>query len=407
MKNNKVTDTHGASLVRSKRLLIIFTSVFLGCVLLFGIIFGTIALVKNSRSVMRYKGIYLNEGVSNYLCTSFKYDYIRSLNRMGIECYDTDAFWESDGEDGKTQGELLSERTEEYLKQVIVGSYLFDRNTRLSKDDKAVIDKAVTEVLEYRANSDVSYFNELAEDMGFTYRDFKTATEMLYKYEMAQKVIFGYDGASLSSGMFGAECDEYFESTYSRVKLMIIRTEGEYAIDPETGKEVYSEFDEDKKAQIQDTIGYIRTLIYNTENEVADVGMNELAFDSYIKDHFPTGTVNDAEGYYFSPVSSYSVEFALDAPEVVRKALSLDVGHYAEAEIDVGVCFIYRCPLEEGAYERISLAHFFSDFYERASDYLYICSLESYSEYVTVKDKYDKYAIIDKPYNQIFSVKFG
>ncbi len=393
---------------RSKKVFIIFTAAFLGAVLLVGIIFGTVGIVKNSCSVMKYKGIHVTEGVANYLATSYKYDFMSMLKRQGIDSYDSYYFWQSETKDGKTWGEILAESTEEYIKRVVIGSYLFDKNTRLSKDDKAVIEKAVSEVLQYRAYGDVNDFNEMAEKMGFTYRDFKSAAEILYKYEMAEAVIFGYDGSALSSGLFSAECDEYYESAYSRVKLMFIRTEGDYAIDPDTGKQVYSEFSEDRKAEIQGQIERIKTLIYNAENELMAEWMDEDLFDQYVSKEFGDWNPQaNREGYYFSYESSYSQEFALDAPKIVELALSMEVGDYAECEVDIGVCFIYKCELVDKAYQKDAFNHFFEDFYFNASDYLFSSSVDVYIPDVTVKEKYDADAIVLLPYNDDLTVKFG
>lgn len=408
MEKDKKTVGDIISFERSKKVFIIFTAAFLGMVLLVGIIFGIVSIVRNSGAVIKYNGVYVSEGVANYLVSSYKYDFMSTLIRQGVDCYDSSYFWQSEAEDGKTWGEILSENTEKYLKQVVVGSYLFDRNTRLSKDDKAVIEKAVNEVLEYRAGADVDTFNDMAEKMGFTYRDFKDAAEMLYKYEMAETVIFGYDGTSLSSGLFSAECDEYYESAYSRVKLMFIRTEGDYAIDPDTGKQVYSEFDDDRKAEIQNYIERIRTLIYNTEHELAAEWIDEELFDQYTSKEFGDWNPQaNRSGYYFSSESSYSREFALDSPELVKLALSMDVGDYAECEVDIGVCFIYKCDLVDGAYKNNALDHFFEDFYSCASSYLYSNSVNVYLPSVTVKETYNANAVVSIPYNSELAVKFG
>lgn len=408
MKKDVKTEETVLSSERSKRVFIIFSAAFLGIVLLVGIIFGAIGIARNNGSVMIYKGIYLKDGVASYLAASFKYDFMSTLKRSGVDCYDSDYFWQSETEDGKTWGEVLADNTEKYIQRVLVGSYLFDKNTRLTKEDKAVIDKAVNEVLEYRADSDVDTFNEMAERMGFTYRDFKKAAELLYKYEMAQTVIFGYDGASLSSGLFSEQCDAYFESAYSRVKLMFVRTEGEYATDPETNEQIYSEFDDDRKAEIQGLIEEIRTLINNTENDLTADGMSEDGFDWYVSEKFSDwNPKSNRDGYYFSSDSSYSREFALDASEVVKLALSIEEGQYAECEVDIGVCFIYKAELEPKAYEDDGLKHFFEDFYSCAADYVYSESVDVYLSDVKVKERYDKEAIIDIPYNQELSVKFG
>lgn len=406
MKKKDMGKALKTSAQRSKRLFILVSALFLSCVLTVGVIFGAVGIVKNNSSLMRYKGIYLNDGVANYLATSYKYDFMSALTRSGVECYDSPYFWESMSDEGVAWSEVLSENTEKYLKRVMIGSYLFDRNTRLNKNDKAVIEKAVAEVLEFRADGSVAKFNEMAADMGFTYRDFQKAAELMYKYEMAEAVIFGYDGSALESGNFSAECEDYFESAYSKVMLLIIRTDGELITDTETGKEVLSEYDDVTLAKVMADIERVRQLIYNAENDVFDEQMSEEAFAWYINE-YKTGTVNDTEGYYFSKDSSYSLEFAEDAPEVVSLALSTEIGHYAECELDIGVCFIYRCDLERNAYTRIGLSHFFEDFYVNASSYVYSKSLDAYLSDITVKEKYDRDAVVDMPYNFELSVKFG
>lgn len=407
-KDNKAASAR-SSAQRSKKAFMIFTSAFLGCVLIVGIVFGTIGIVKNKNAVMKYKGVYLSDGVANYLIASYKYDFMSSLAKNGEECYDTDIYWQSEAADGKTWGDVLAENTEKYLKSVIIGSYLFDKNTSLTKNDKAVIEKAVNEVLDYRADGNVERFNEIASDMGFTYRDFEKAAEMLYKYEMAQTVIFGYDGSALESGLFNEECNEYFEGAYSRVMLMFIRTDGELVTDPETGKEILSEYDDNTKAIVEEKIAYIRKLINNAENHPNEAveQMSEGAFMDYIAKDYPTGTINDTEGYYFSKDSSYSLEFAEGAPEVVSLALGMEEGHYAECAVDFGVCFIYKIPLEENAYSRILLTHFFSDFYAKAASYIYGESITAYLPDVTVKSRYDSSAVLTKPYNKQLPIKFG
>ena len=406
MKNNTKSKAPRTSQERSRRVFVIFSAAFLSVVLTVGLIFGVIGIARSTSSVMSYKGIYLSEGVSNYLTASYKYDFMSSLKRSGVDCYDSHYFWESEASDGKTWGDVLKENTESYLKRVLVGSYLFDRNTRLNSNDKSVIDKAISEVVEYRADGSIQRFNEIGEKMGFGYRDFVKAAELMYKYEMAQTVIFGYDGSALESGYFSAECDEYFEDNYAHVKLLIIRTDGELVTDSETGKEVISEYDEATRAKVLADIERIRKLIGNHNNDVGDEQMSEAAFDMYI-DKYKTGTVNDTEGYYFSQESSYSLEFAEDAPEVVRLSLATDIGYYDECELEFGVCFIYRCPLEDNAYTRIGIAHFFGDFYAKAASYVYTKSLDAYLDAVTVKNRYDRGAVVDKPYNHDLALKFG
>ncbi len=405
MKNKIKTSDNASSRERSKKILIKFGAVFMSCILLVGVIFGAVGIVKNTRAVMKYKGVYLTSGVANYLSALYKYDFMSALAGVGIESYDSEDFWQSETEDGEIWADILTDGVNTYLKRIVIGNYLFDRNTRLNSDDKAVIEKAVGEVIDYRLGG-MDNFNKLADEMGFTYRDFEKAVEMLYKYEMAEKVVFGYDGSALSGGGFEEECDEYFESAYSKVMLMFIRTDGEYYTDPETGKEEFSEYDDATKQTVAEEIAYIRMLTENANNQSGEQ-MNAELFRDYIVQDYPTGSANDTEGYYFSDESSYSLEFAQGAPEIVRLALTLEEGEYAECEVDFGVCFIYKCPLDERAYTRAMVAHFFADFYANASSYLYSKSLDTYITAVTVKNRYNSESVLTVPYSYELSVKFG
>lgn len=385
----------------SKKVLLIFTAVFLGCVLLVGIVFGTIAIVRNSTAVMKYKGVYLNEGVANYLAASYKYDFMSTLNKNGVECYDTESFWQRDAGDGRTYGDILKENTEKYLKSVLVSNYLFDRNTRLNKSDKAAIEKAISEVIEYRADGDVDRFNEIGESMGFNYRDFVKAAELLYKAQMAESVIFGFDGSALASGGFTSECEEYFQSSYSKVRLMIIRTDGELVTDSETGRQELLPYTDAEREAVLAKIDTIR-------ERIASGQMNRESFIWHIENEYPTGTVNDQTGYYFSSTSAYSQNFAKEgAPEVVKKALSMKVGEYGECEVDIGVCFIYKCELDPGAYSGYTVSHFFEDFYKNAAPYIYNQSVEVYLSDVKVKAKYNAANVVTQPYNKELLIKFG
>ena len=392
---------------RSKRLFKRFICTFLAILLLAGAIFGGIAVVRNYNAVIKYNGIYVNEGVANYLTSSYKYDFMVYVSNTGVECYDSDYFWLSEAEEGKTWGDVLTESAEQYVKKIVVGAYLFDKNTSLSSSDRDVIDQAVDEVLEYKADGDVDKFNEMSDAMGFTFKDFKKAAELLYKAEMAEKVIFGYDGSALSGGDFAPECQEYFETNYSRVKLLFIRTDGELGYDEEVGKVVISEYDETTRDKVVADIEDIRTYIYNLQNEIVGEQMTESAFNFYINRYPTTSEANDRRGYYFSDSSSYSLEFAEDAPEIVRLALTMKEGEYAEVELDFGVCFIYKCPVESSAYLSLELTHFFEDFYANASSYIYDISVDSYLSEVTVKDKYDADSVVSRPYNYELSVIFG
>ncbi len=386
--------------LKQKKIIIIFTSVFLGIVLLFGMTLGIISAINNAGALLKYKGKTMKSGVVNYLASSYKYDYIVELSRLGISAYDTERFWaKTDEKSGKTYGEILTEGTEEYIKSVLVGAYLFDKNTSLTSDDKEAIAADAELILTARANGSIDEFNSMSERSGFDYSDFKKALEFIYKAKKAKTVIFGYKGQALSTGNYISECDEFL-STYSHVKLLYIRTESRYTFDADTGERIIEDYTDEKRAEIAEKAEEIRQEIYNFENNTDDGSgqMNPDRFTDIIR-AYGNLTDNHADsGYYFSSTSEYTAQFIKEGgAEIVNKALSLDIGHYCEVVItdedledgdDSAVWFIYRYQYESGDYMDTDIDHFFGDFYSDAADFLYLSELNRYIADVTVADEF-------------------
>ena len=145
MENTKTvrkTDKNGHSLI--------FTviGVLIAAVIVLGIAVGAVIGVRNSRAVMRYEGVRLNEGELNYLLFSYKYDFLASFSEKdGVIVSNSQGFFEStEPESGRSYGELLNEWGTAYVKTVMVGAYLFDRYSSLDKNIKERLDSAVEEI---------------------------------------------------------------------------------------------------------------------------------------------------------------------------------------------------------------------------------------------------------------------
>ena len=59
----------------TKRILPIIICSFLALLLVFGIVLGTIALIKEMRSVVSYNGVRIDKGVASYLAATYKATY--------------------------------------------------------------------------------------------------------------------------------------------------------------------------------------------------------------------------------------------------------------------------------------------------------------------------------------------
>ena len=407
MKNN-VMQKNGKRF-KNNRFLITFICIFLTLVVIFTVVLGISSGVKKSKSAVIYKGQSMSVEVASFFASYYKYIYMTMLSRNGVQnVEDSPGFWNSEAEDGKTYLELLSQGTEEYIKQVVVGNYLYDRYGKLTSDDKDKISKAVDELLEYKADGDRKKFDELTEKYGFDYSSFSDAVTMLYKASSAQRMIYGSNGENIAN--FPDRADEYL-SQYSHVMLLFIRTkdkfvyengqrvkgdDGNYLLEPLTPEEI---------SDRERVISEIKTAI-SAIGSGEGVEMNAEMFNNYLQKYDEGDEDMRADGYYFCPSSSYTKEFSTVFKNIVDKSYSMTINSFSEISLDFGVCFIYKCEPTQGAYASGLSAACFSDFYSDASIFLFEKDLSELSAQVTVREKFSEINLLTLPYNYVYLPNF-
>lgn len=388
--------------MRKNKAIPIFIAAFLAAVLIFGAVLGVISITKSARAVVAYEGVTMDKGVAAFFLSRFKVEYL-ALLLAGGESYadDTEEFWSSEYKDGVTHGQRYVEMARKYLQEVVVAAYLFDRYSSLTSSDKEKIAKTVDEVLTYHADGDKEKFETEARQYGFDYDSFVEAAELLYKANRAFTVIYGSDGSRISSDP--AACEEYL-SEYSHVKLLFVRTEDKLTTDV-NGDEVIVPFDEEEKAERNRRLAEIRAALDALEND-ADGQMTPESFEHYLDEYGEGDSSMDAIGYYFHKNASATKEMAEEFPELVEQALSMEKGSYAEVEVSIGVCFIYKYDVTAGAYASDALEIWFSDFYSHAAVNMYIKSINALTPDAQIKEKFDELDALSIPRNTVFVPKF-
>ena len=403
--------------IDTKKVIPIVVISLLVIVMALGIVLGVISLVKEAGAVMSYGGVTVSPGVASYLISTYKTTHIelikRSLIGTGVQFMDTETFWaEKMLDSDMTYGEDLIQSTASYVKSVVVCAYLFDRVTSLTAADREAINTGIGEVLDIKADGSVTKFNEMAEPMGFTFDDFKEATELLYKAERAKVAIYGTDGANLTASSNVSLCEDYL-STMSHVKLLFIRTEDRFIYNEdgtrvtENGVDKLVPLPDEEKAERAADIALIKKMIENIKTGDGTV-MSPEAFDSwytYGESKYNDDPTNASHGYYFGDLSAYTAEFAKEYSTVVDEALSMDVGEYSMVETSTGVCFIYKYEPLNLAYTVTSLEHFFADFYADAATYHLMASVEDLKTEVAVKDSFNEIDPRNLKYNSIFKLR--
>ena len=390
--------------------LLIFVAAFASVVLIFGIVLGIMAGVKKAKTVVSFGGEGMDIEVASFFASQYKYSFMNMLSASGHKnVEDSPGFWNSDSGNGKTYGELLRENTREYIAQVLVTNHLFDKYSKLSSEQKKLISTAVEETVTYKAGGSIDAFNKAVSEFGFSYSSYKDATAMMYKAMFAKSLVCGEEGANLKDER---EIVEEYLAEYTHVKLLFIRTETTFELDTDGNRIVESdgtyatrELTESEKLERQELITEIRGYIDNAKNEENNA-MGAEMFDLYLENNDEGDRKSHDYGFYFHKNSDFSKAFANEYEDVVNTAYEMKVGDFGEAEVDFGVCFIYKYDVSYNDIENAAVKDCFLDFYSELSDVFFAEQVQELSKDVKFNGKFDEIDMILLPYNYDYNPVF-
>lgn len=374
------------------RFLTTFVGIFLAIVLVLSGVLVISLGVKNANAVVKYGNVTLDEGTVNYLISYYKLLYLEELNMSGIEAYDRDSFWASEVEDGKSYGEHFKESVREYIASVVAAADIYLTYATYTPDDKLSVALTCEEILKYKAEGDVSVFNDHAEKHSFDYNDFQNAAALLYKAQRAAIVLYGEDGENLENSP--EECEKYFD-TYSHVSLLFLRDETLIETDEESNVSLRDMTDEERVERI--------SLAEEIRAKITAGTMTPEEFENYLEKSDGDPVANEKE-YYFHESADATSKFAVEFPTIVDASLKMNIGEYIEVDTSAGICFIYKCENTEGAYAYEDNP-FFSDFYSDAALYLYSEVLSELAGEVNFKDAYGDIDALSIPMIEEFYIR--
>ena len=398
-----------------RKFLLIFVCIFVSILLVLGAVLGIASAIKKSRSVVSFKGITMDEEVASFFVTQYKYNFMSMLSASGVKnVEDTLGFWNKVSENEKTYGELLTAGAYEYIKQIMATNYIYDRYASLSKSDKAVISTAVEETLTYKAGGNENTFNKAVSEYGFSYSSYKTAVTMLYKATLAQTIVCGSKGENLENGSQSIKeyitVEEYL-SRFSHVKLLFIRTDTTFVLDNSGNRIKNSDgsyqlrnLTDEEKEQRQSLISEIRGHISAIGSGEAEMGAT--MFDYYLQNNDEGDPDMRSNGYYFNENSEYTQVFTSVYEDIVNTSYELQIGEFGEAEVDFGVCFIYKYETSESDLEKSTLEVCFRDFYSDLSGVFFDKLLADFTPHVEFSKKMDNVDVLKLPYNYIYLPAF-
>ena len=408
MKQEIKKDRKNGKMQRGQRLLWGFVCAFIAVVIVFGIVLGIVIGVQMAGAAAEYKGVTMDKKTAAYFASYYKYNFIASLKAKDVDAYDAPDFWHSKDEDGIAYGTYLVIGAKNYIADILVSNYYYNRYASLDGNAREKINEAVDAVMSRLGDS-----SEATETLAVCRTDkdsLKKAAEMLYKARYAKNEIYGTGGATLMG--YPEECERYL-AEYSRVKLLFIRTRDTFLLDSDGKRVVGSDGAYEMRDLTTQEIADREALFAKIDSEIAgyesgaNIQITEELFDGYLKAHGEGEKAKNTSGYYFSERSVYSAAFAEDVSlDIVKKSLEMDIGDYEKICTDFAVCYIYRCDVEKGAYSDTSDEGFFADFYSDAADFLFDELLENMREDVEFGEKLSEDDIVGIGYDSDIYVRF-
>ena len=228
---------------------------------------------------------------------------------------------------------------------------------------------------------------------------------MLYKAQMAQSIICGVDGSALKEE---EELVSEYLSEYSHVKLLFIRTETAFELDgdgnrkkDDNGNYIIRELTSKEKAEREILIAKLKGYV---DASGAEAAMNPTMFNSYLAEYDEGDTETHTYGYYLHSASAFSIVFAEKYPALAEKIsemgkVSGTEAKFGYAEVDTGVCFVYKYAASPSDLDESALSECFADFYTNLSSIFFERQVKALTPSVKFKSKFSKIDMVGLPYN--------
>ena len=382
------------------RFLVALIAIALALVLGIGGMYLLTLGIRGARAMLSRGEVSADIGTVNYLSAYYKMKYLNGFRIIGMNVEDNDEFWNSEIAEGVTYGEDFENKFDKYLRTLIIAADTYHTDHGYTTDDRIAVKYAVDTILAEYAEGSVSVFNSMSAKFGFDYNDFQNAVALLYKANGAMELIYGEGGKNIYE--FPEICAEHF-SEYSHVSLIFIRLDGTYLTDDEgnylydaDGEPAIRDLTEEEHDQRVEVSQELITMM--TEGEVsADRFMAYLEYNDGDGEY----RLND---YYFHRESKITSMFAENYSEVVAEALVMNVGEIRIANVEGGVCFIYRHANSTPDYESIDNP-FLADFNINASSHQYENTVAPFLGAVKTGKSYESFSALSVPELNDFYVR--
>ena len=341
----------------------------------------------------------INKSMYQYLLASFKTDIVTKFGFQDIE----EDFWSFPIDDKTTLLDYFTDMVNQNIMTLIISQQLFEEaGLTFTQDDEKAVEERYEEAV--KAAGGEKALSESLKSFNLTLEGLREIYNWEQKIVSVYEYNFGENGANLPTD---EEKEEYYNSYYTRVKLLTINTDQKVKTD-ENGMTV---FDEEKGGALKvDLTAEERQAKLELAAEIEEKLDSGTKFDAlmseYNEDKF--GEMTFADGYYLEinvaamyPQESIEPIFDMKPDEFIEVAEAAKATAVGDVELlDLSenygkIYFLKRYALIDGAYKEEMNYPFFAVLDD------VICSLKSVDLYKPYQSEitFDTEAVSDLKLN--------
>ncbi len=337
------------------------------------------------------------EGTSSADITANMYNYWASTSKANFmysytDIKDTDTFWQSEYEEGKTYAQYLDSLVLEDIKTTAVCLSLYNEY-RLSLPDsvKEAIDSEIDSYLQEYADGNKNTLNRALSYYGANMEILKTVKTAEAKRTLVYDYLFGENG---EMALGEKELEEYYQNNYYRFQIIYINNKYEYVTDKDGNYTTNTDGTYVTRALSGDALEEKNTKI----KAVKDALTGGLDFDSLYKEYSEVKAYEN--GYYFTSGGSYA-----DAVfyKLIADIAKIEPGETTVSEYDSGTYIMKRLDTDAGAWKNKANSDFFDNFQTLASNASFRIFIKEQFDRISVNDSViSKYSVADVNVNDRF-----
>lgn len=286
-------------------------------------------------TVMELNGYKITEAMYSYWMSRYKTVFLQTFNKSK----DTESFWNSTAEDGRTYGEYVTDYVNDFAREVLISMKLFDDyGLTFTSDEKSTVTEYIRGL--NSAYGSKAAFNEYLASYGLNVATLERIYYAELKVDKVKEALFE------EGGIFAVTEDEkkeYYEKHYYRAEWIMVYTDKKLktTVD-ENGETVYytdasgnyvmEELNETEKLEKAERIEELRGKFSTEDIKKLRTEYSDEELSKY--EYYTDGIFLSAEDY-----KNYGTE-------LIKRISETEIGEISELKSDEAIYFIKRYELK-------------------------------------------------------------